>query len=106
MSIDEDARNLEEAKKELVGNLYKVMNEWMKKDACIKDPELAMGYALGSMAEAAGDFSATYRFHNGLSDEWSSLCCYVIEKVFSNSHYGELKKLSQQHGNEEVIKNH
>lgn len=83
---------------DLKRQLYALLNEWMKQEACENDPELALGMALGAFSEAAANYTATYRFYNRLSPEWSDLCCEVAAKVFHNSHYIHLTMLAKKLG--------
>jgi hypothetical protein len=82
--------------------IYDVINEWMRQSKCQEEPEIALGMALGAITEAAANYTATYRFHNRFSDEWSEVCCDVSAKVFHNTHYAHLQQLAQKFGTEEL----
>lgn len=94
--------SLVEDQAELKKQLYDVINEWMMREKCRLEPETALGMALGAVTEAAANYTATYRFHNRFSDEWSQLCCEVAAKVFYNSHYIHLQQLAKEFGTDEL----
>src|SRR5574343_228556 len=92
---------LTKEQEDLKKQLYELVNEWMKLKPCQDDPELALGMALGAFSEAAANYTATYRFHNRLSAEWSDICCNAAAKIFQNSHYIHLDILAKTMGTED-----
>lgn len=92
---------LAKEKEDLRKKLYDIINEWMAQEKCQSEPEIALGMALAAITEAGANYTATYRFQNRFSPEWSEVCCDVAAKVFANTHYIHLQELAKKYGVEE-----
>ena len=84
-----------ELKDQLSKEIYDVVNRWMARPECEKEPDIALGMFLGAIAEASGNYTALYRFMNHLSDEWSKTCINANAQVFANSHHAHLQDLAK-----------
>lgn len=85
--------------------LTEVINRWMERQACIDEPEIAIGMAVGAAAETMADYTASYSFMHKFSDEWSRVCIESNAKLFATTHLFHIKELRRLFGTEDKPSN-
>lgn len=93
---------LDDEREKLKRDIYSVINAWVAKQSS-SEPEIVVAVALEAVLSAGADMTASYRFTNRFSQEWTDVCCSIATKMFENSHYAHLKELKDAHGTEDHI---
>ena len=85
-------------KDDLRKELTDVINRWMQRQACVDEPEIAIGMAVGAAAETMADYTATFSHINNFSDEWSKVCIESNAKLFATTHIFHIQELRRLFG--------